>query len=116
MDIYDKGWMGLASEKMRWAEARQAQISRNMANADTPDFVGRDVVSFEDHLRDRMQDPAASVRSEEASSSWGGSFDGNQVVLEEQQFLANSTESEHRLASELYKKAHGLLGIAISSK
>lgn len=115
MDVFDKGWMGLASEKMRWAEARQNQISQNMANADTPGFIGRDVVSFEDHLKNRLYDPNAEVRSEEAASSWGGSFDGNQVVLEEQQFLANSAENDHRLASELYKKAHGLLGIAISS-
>ena len=123
MGLTNNSWMETAAEKMRWAEGRQKVIAKNVANADSPGYIGRDVVSFEEHLQraDAFGHGAfGGERREpeeiEAAASWGGSFDGNSVVLEEQAILSSETEGQHRLASELYSKANKMLGAAVSSK
>ena len=98
----------LASARMDWAAARQQVIAANIANADTPDYRPRDVASFESFLG------GESLEARETQSAWDTSLDGNRVVLEEQQLLANETESSHRLASRLYRKGHDLISMAVS--
>ncbi|WP_134680612.1 flagellar basal body rod protein FlgB [Paracoccus ravus] len=111
-----ENWFSIAAAKMNWASARQKTIAENVANADTPGFVGRDVHSFESFL-DAAHDPTReSPEVAAATNSWGGSFDGNKVVLEEQMVLSNQAASSFQLAARLYRKGHDLIGIAVSSK
>ncbi len=110
----DTDWMAIASQKIRWSEARQVEIARNIANADTPGFQPRDTVSFEDYLNDSLGRSEA-VRTTELKGGWGSSYDGNGVVLEEQTILSSETEGQHRMAVELYRKAHDLLLLAGSA-
>lgn len=114
MDMLGESWFSLAARKMDWAAARQKTIAENIANADTPGYVGRDVASFEDHLS--SANARGAVRTEEAANSWGGSFDGNRVVLEEQMVLSRGASSDFALASRLYRKAHDMIAISISGK
>lgn len=114
MDLPGDSWFGLAGRKMDWAAARQRAIAENIANADTPGHVGRDVVSFEDHLS--QASARGSVQTEEATASWGGSFDGNRVVLEEQMVLSNGAASDYQLAARLYRKGHDMIGLAVAGK
>lgn len=111
MDMLGESWFGTASRKMEWSAARQKVIAENIANSDTPGYVGRDVTSFEEHLAAARGGPVDTV---ETGSSWGGSLDGNKVVLEEQMALSRSASSDHNMATSIFRKGHDLLGIAIS--
>lgn len=115
MTTIGQSWTGLAALRMDWAAGRQSVIAQNIANADTPGYVGRDVVSFEDHLA-RAGAERASPVTEEAVASWGGSFDGNRVVLEEQMMLSGEAASSYQLAARLYGKAHDLVVLAVTTK
>ncbi len=112
MDLLGESWFGTASRKMDWAAARQKAVAENIANADTPGYVGRDVKSFEEHLA--SSSPRGTVDTEEVGSTWGGSLDGNKVVLEEQMVLSRTASSDFEMAASLYRKGHDLFGIAIS--
>lgn len=114
MDGIRQDWFGMAGARMDWAAARQKTIAENIAQADTPGYVGRDVVSFEDHLASAGGRNA--VATEEATNSWGGSFDGNTVTLEEQMMLSSDAAGSFALATSLYKKGHSLIAIAASSR
>jgi len=96
----------IASARMDWLASRQKVIATNIANADTPGYVPRDVNAFEDYLG------KGEVDTRESASSWDRSLDGNRVVLEEQTLLANETEEHHRLAARLYRKGHDLIIMA----
>lgn len=112
MSSFDNDWMALASQKIRWSEARQVEIARNISHADTPGFQPRDTVSFEQYLSDSLGENRAEVRTQDLIAGWGSSYDGNGVVLEEQTILAAETEGQHRMAVDLYRKAHDLLLLA----
>lgn len=117
MDLTNQSWFEVAGARMDWAAARQRVLAGNVANADTPDYIGKDVVSFDEHL-DRVQTSGRSedVFFSEADNTWGGSFDGNQVVIEEQLMLSGEAQSQFNLASQLYKKGHALIGLSVSGK
>lgn len=113
MNNSDVSWFATASQKMNWSTARQKVISENIANADTPEYVGRDVTSFEDFIDQSAQQPGKSVETQEADNSWDGSFDGNAVVLEEQALLSSQTAGEFALATRLYRMGHQMITISI---
>lgn len=111
MDTQTQSWFQLASRRMEWLSGRQQVISTNIANANTPGYAGRDVRSFDDFLKSGA--PAGGgVEIDESVSRWGGSKDGNTVVLEEQTILAAQAAGEFRLASRLYAKGHQLVALA----
>lgn len=114
MRIDGDSWFSLAAKKMDWAAGRQKVIASNIANADTPSFKPRDVVSFEEHLSRSSSAERGYPDTVQHESLWGGSMDGNGVVLEEQMELSNSAASEYQLASTLYRKGYDMLNIAIS--
>lgn len=112
MALIDNDWLALASQRIRWSEARQVEIARNISHSNTSGYEPRDTVSFEQYLSDSLGAPRAPVRTAPIQSGWGHSYDGNGVVLEEQTILASETEGQHRLALDLYRKAHDLLRLA----
>ena len=112
MSNLDTSWFHVASRRMDWLAARQQAIAENVANADTPGYVGRDVSSFADHLERAGDLDDRSVDVGEATNAWGGSFDGNHVVLEEQALLSATTSGEFKLASRLYRMGRDLIGLA----
>lgn len=111
MDSSGQNWFQLASRRMEWLSGRQNVIAENIANANTPGYVSRGVRSFEDFLKSSAPTGAA-VETEEVATRWGGSKDGNTVVLEEQAILAAQSAGEFRLASKLYAKGHQLIALA----
>lgn len=116
MNPSDVSWFKTAAAKMDWATARQKVISENIANADTPNYVGRDVDSFASHLDRALHSGRSEVQADIADNSWGGSFDGNRVVLEEQALLSSQTSGEFALATKLYRKGHQLIALSLGRK
>lgn len=110
----DSSWLSLATQRMDWAAARQKVVAENVANADTPGYKGRDVVPFEEHLSRAAGHGRTAPDTQEMRSAWGGTMDGNEVVLEEQMALANEASSSYSLAGNLYRKGYSLMSIAIA--
>lgn len=97
----------LASARITWLGERQKLVAANIANADTPGYRARDVTPFEEMLS------RGELRPVEAKGGWDVSPDGNRVVLEEQALLATEIEGGHRMATQLYRKGHDLLRLAV---
>ncbi|MEQ8487916.1 MAG: flagellar basal body rod protein FlgB [Marinovum algicola] len=120
----------LASQRMSWLGARQAVISENIANADTPNYRAKEISSFDrmvqartptqglavtdaQHIQTTASAPAG-VRVEADDSAWESALDGNNVVLEQQTIKSAEVAGSYRLAAELYRKGHELLTVAVT--
>lgn len=129
MKLDGMSFFNIASQRMRWLGARQAVVSQNIANADTPGYKAKEVSDFSemmDGARDvaglattnarHIQGSGASsgVRVTNDESSWETSIDGNNVALEEQTIKATEISENYRLAAELYRKGHNLLTLAVT--
>ena len=107
--------MRLAQDLARHSGARQSQIARNIANADTPGYRARDITSFADTLRG--PDPGLTTRTTRdahmvagpSRALWstvdlGGeaSPNGNNVSLEQEMVRATRARSSHNTALAVY--------------
>jgi flagellar basal-body rod protein FlgB len=129
MDISSISLFDLSSQKLEWLGHRQKVVSQNIANANTPGYKARDIASFENfiggsrstslarthdsHLQGQMRSTIPSYRDME---SWDQSIDGNTVVLEQQTLKANKIYEEHQMVTQITKKAHGMLSMAITGR
>ena len=116
---------------------RQKVLARNIANADTPGYVAKDIdqKAFQAVLARSSagQSSAARLRTTSArhihGSAGAGSsakfniitradsettIDGNAVVLEEQVSRVAETRMRYEAAAALYEKSMGLLRMALS--
>ena len=108
--------MRMAQDLARHSGARQSQIAKNIANADTPGYRARDLVSFSEtyssgqrgtdmrvsrsgHLVPGTAAPAYR------STDLGGeaSPNGNTVSLEQEMVRGTQAKSNHDLALTVYK-------------
>lgn len=96
---------------MAWAGQRQDVLARNIANANTPGYVARDVNAFKDVLAAQGRQDAGGFISTSTRSQGNPdrtnaarSLDGNAVVLDEQLEKVAETDTAHQLAMNLYKK------------
>jgi flagellar basal-body rod protein FlgB len=127
----------LLSARLGWLSQRQATLSQNLANADTPDYRPRDLrpADFARLLR-AAPDPAAGVTlartdpghldearsariglaARAADSSYETTPDGNAVILEEQMAKATATALDYQLTSNLYRKYLGMMRIALGTQ
>lgn len=100
------------------AATRQSVVAQNMANADTPGYVARDVVPFKDIYRndggsERMratrqghhgQSLEATVATLNPTTS-EVSPNGNNVSLEEEMLKAVDVKRQHDRALAIYKSS-----------
>lgn len=118
--------MKMAQSLARHAGARQSQIAKNIANADTPGYRARDLAAFSEAYR--QGDPATDVRMTRARHMTGGagqsgyaSFDvggqaspnGNTVSLEREMVRGTDAKSSHDLALTVYKASLDILRTSI---
>ncbi len=123
-------FFALASKRLDWLAARQKVISENVANANTPDFLAKDVAGFETMLAG-TQSGVATTNARHISTGSGGnggprvmtdvaawerSIDGNTVVLEQQTVKAAEVSESYRLAAQLYRKGHDLLTLSVTGQ
>ncbi|MEP1767157.1 MAG: FlgB family protein [Sulfitobacter sp.] len=118
-----------ASAMAQHAGQRQALISQNVANADTPGFVGKDMVPFASqyaspdaggtqratragHLHGNAENHAMAV----IEMRGGDNPNDNSVSLENELLKAAEAKSHHDRALAIYKSALDVLRMAGSSK
>lgn len=121
---FDIGILNMAQGLAAHASTRQAVISENIANADTPGYKARDTATFADtykdaarvrsarpirqgHLPMNMPNKAAQVSEDTAFAA--ESPNGNTVSLEDQMVRAADVRYQHDLALGIYGKSIDIL-------
>ncbi len=128
MELMNLPMYGLLRRRMDWLNQRQAVLSQNIANADTPKYKSHDLKKFDfkevirahKNTSKRFAMSATNANHIAAGSAAGraqGPFkengsnrpyetapDGNQIVLEEQMVKMNETQINHNMMTELYRK------------
>jgi flagellar basal-body rod protein FlgB len=118
-------------KRLDWLSQRQQVLAENVANADTPNYVPRDLDEAEfrrilrnqlspmgpkathaAHLRGTVQrgGPANSTRQKDPYET---SPSGNAVVLEEQLIKVAKTQSDYQTIINLYRKHMDMVRTAL---
>lgn len=113
--------------RMLWLQARQAVLSANVANADTPGFRPKDLAP-QGEAGAPLGLAAADSGSSLGSSGGAGPFvsrvaaafetraSGNAVSLEDEMLKVAETQQEHQLVAGLYQRGLATLKLAIGRK
>ena len=130
MDLPDVPLLSMLRERMNWLHQRQDVLSQNVANADTPGFVARDLkpLDFEQALGQTTNGATlmtTNTRHIALTPSHVGKFEdhetpdqesspnGNSVALEAEMVKVSDTQSQFQAAANLYGKAMNLMKTAI---
>ncbi len=111
----------ISSAMAKHAGERQAVISQNVANADTPGYHARDLASFSSSYETAETMAPKMTRAGHLSGDTNGrltsfhtdklsnSPNGNTVSIEDQMLKATETIRQHDRALAIYKSALGVL-------
>jgi flagellar basal-body rod protein FlgB len=131
MNIPDMPLLSSLRQRMTWLHQRQDVLSQNVANADTPGYVARDLKpqDFSSILSGETRNGSAllSTNPRHITMKSGGAarFDdiespdgapnpnGNAVSLEQEMIKVSETQAEFQAAANLYAKAMSLMKTAI---
>ena len=132
MDLPEVPLMAMLRTRMTWLHQRQDVLSQNVANADTPGFVARDLkpLDFQQEMQSAAQSRIAGLtvtnpRHIAAKTSANSDFDvtdtpdveanpnGNAVSLEQEMIKVSDTQMQFQAAANLYGKAMSLMKTAI---
>ena len=114
--------MKLAQNLARHSGARQAQIAKNIANADTPGYRARDVTAFSKTFEqsEQARDIRATRPGHMTSTPLGTTYrtfdlggeaspNGNNVSVEVEMARGTEAKSSHELALTVYKSSLDML-------
>jgi flagellar basal-body rod protein FlgB len=130
MNLPEVPLLSMLRERMTWLNQRQDLLSQNVANADTPGYVARDLkpLDFEDALssvnsgnalmttnaRHIALSPAGASKFEEHDTpDQESNPNGNAVSLEQEMIKVSDTQAQFTAAANLYAKAMTLMKTAI---
>ena len=130
MDLTNLKLFQMATKRMDWLSKRQQVLSQNIANSDTPGYGPKDLkkLNFQELMRPRqshapMRKTSAmhieashkppKYRHNSEKNAYETAPAGNAVILEEQLTKVAETQSNHRLASNIYAKHVAMLKIAL---
>ena len=118
----------LSAQKADWLAARQAVVSRNIANSNTPGFKAQDVKPFADVLNHvslslastnplHLGDETGSVRAagQKTSEPWAVTASGNSVSLEKELIAAGEVNRGFGLNAGIAKAFHRMLLAGVKS-
>ena len=120
--------IALAELRLRWLERRQTVLAQNVANADTPGYVARDVSPFGAALASSqvltVTDPrhvrgtgaVGDARALRERRSHDIAPNGNSVSLDEQAIRIADTDQAHALALNLHRRWITLVRSTLSSR
>ncbi|HYS45545.1 MAG TPA: flagellar basal body rod protein FlgB [Rhizomicrobium sp.] len=130
MDLHDLPLLSMLRERMTWLNQRQDILSQNVANADTPRYVARDLKPLDFDQMMGVASPGTAMMTTNArhiaiAPSRTGKFDdhetpdqesspnGNAVSLEVEMIKVSDTQAQFQAAANLYAKAMTLMKTAI---
>ena len=130
MNLPDVPLLSMLRERMTWLNQRQELLSQNVANADTPNYVARDLkpLDFEQALSQAGSGAGMMTTNERhiaLSPSHANKFEehdtpdqefspnGNAVSLEMEMIKVSDTQAQFQAAANLYAKAMTLMKTAI---
>ena len=133
MNLPDVPLLSMLRERMTWLNQRQDLLSQNVANADTPGYVARDLKPLDfDQLMNQASTGGATMMmttnerhialpTTHAASKFEDhetpdqefSANGNAVSLETEMIKVSETQAQYAAAANLYGKAMTLMKIAI---
>ncbi|HEY4266411.1 MAG TPA: flagellar basal body rod protein FlgB [Micropepsaceae bacterium] len=124
----------LLSDRMSWLSTRQSVLAQNVANADTPNYVARDIkpMDFESmvagqnsgagltvtnahHIDIRAQTGGNGFEEEDAEGE-GGTPGGNVVSIEQEMIKLSDTQIQYQTATNLYQKAVSMFRTALGGQ
>ena len=128
MGFTDLPLLGQIKGRLSWLDERQRVIAQNVANSDTPGYVGRDLnqpTDFAAALQNggglRMSQTNARHLSSQGSQARFSAvdmpdsettLDGNSVVVEEQMLKMAESRMAYDAAIGLYQKSMQMLRLA----
>jgi flagellar basal-body rod protein FlgB len=134
MNLPEVPLLTMLKGRMSWLEARQNVLSQNVANADTPGYVARDVrpMDFGRLLRNQGANAGFDARlsttdarhiaitpshpdvfASSAAADTEANPLGNSVSLEQEMIKVSDTQAQFQAATNLYSKAIQLMRTAI---
>lgn len=122
----------LISQKMDYLTQRQGVIAQNIAQANTPEYKPKDLISFDEVLKKTQHAGSNSfqlaatnpkhlvgntaggtIRSKKESDLYEVKPSGNAVNLEQQLSNMSDTTAQYQMMTSLYKKSLSLLKTAL---
>jgi flagellar basal-body rod protein FlgB len=131
MEITDLPLFSQLKQRMTWLNQRQDLLSQNVANADTPKYIARDLkpLDFDQMLGGPGGSGTAmtttNARHIALSATRSGKFEdhetpdqqfnpnGNAVALEVEMIKVSDTQAQFQAAANLYAKAMIMMKTAI---
>ncbi len=135
MDLQKLTFFQVAQQRMDWLAQRQKVVAENLANANTPGYVAKDLkpVDFQNELsrslaRETQAVPATRTdpahltgtlpqagpyRSEATRRPFEYTLDKNGVDVEQQMEIAAGNRSQYELTSNLVMKNLGMIRTAL---
>jgi flagellar basal-body rod protein FlgB len=112
----------LASQQAKWLSARQTMIANNIANANTPGYLAKDIQPFSDVLNQTQITMATTnplhivpaseefeaTRSNE-SDSWDTTVSGNSVSLEQEMMKEGDINRSYTLNNNIKRVFHQMM-------
>ena len=127
MDLLQTDIFSLAERRMLWADTRQSLLAQNIANADTPGYLGHDVAPFAAMLSDAGRVTLVTTAPDDITGAplagpGGGADarvavapDGNAVALDDELTKVAETQDAQALTANLYQKYMGFFRTAFGS-
>ncbi len=119
------------AKRMQWLTARQTVLTKNIANADTPDYIPQDLKDGSFKRMVARQSPALRPASTNSSHIQGVSLRdpdgrareqeelyetapaGNAVVIEEQLVNMTRNQTDYQTMTQLYRKHVAMIRMAL---
>jgi len=134
MDLNGVPLFSLLTQRMSWLSSRQSVLAENVSNADTPNYVARDMkpIDFENMLAGEGSGNGTGLTltnarhipirassepfEEEDATGEGGSPNGNVVSVEQEMIKLSDTQIQYQTATNLYEKAVNMFRTALGSR
>ncbi len=124
MDPSNGNVLDLADRRLRWLDRRQQVLAQNIANADTPGWIARDLRPFADILADGTGASPARTQPKHQLGTRDPNLqalapitargtNGNTVSMEEQLINVANTDSAQSTAINIFRKYIGLFRMAL---
>ncbi len=107
------------TQRLAWLGQRQQILAQNVANADTPGYVPRDLKEpdflalVKKAAKAGDSAPTARFKVQDFPDTYETNATGNSVVLEQQLFKVAETGSNYQLMTNLYRKHIDMLKLAL---